>query len=94
MGSSLNTASRARTSNLFLVLSPDLTEMSAAHGLALFLLFGLLVGAALGAGCLGPAPPEVRESVTAAPTPGDGVSGGTLPPGSETTIPIPIPIGG
>ncbi len=66
--------------------------MSPARVLALLALIGLVIGAALGAGCLGQTGPETRESVTGAPT-SDGVSGGTVPPVSETTLPIPIPLG-
>jgi len=66
--------------------------MSPARILAILALVGLVIGASLGAGCLGPTAPETRESVTGVPTP-DGVSGGTVPPVGETTLPIPIPLG-
>ncbi len=56
---------------------------------------GLVVGAALCAGCLGDeGQPDGRVSATQTPGPDTGgVSTGTPPSGEETTLPIPIPIG-
>jgi hypothetical protein len=60
-----------------------------------FAVIGLILGAALCAGCLGDGEqPGGKVSVTEPPVPGTGgVSGGTVPPIAETTLPIPIPIG-
>ena len=56
---------------------------------------GLVVGAALCAGCLGDeGQPGGGESPTQSSAPDTGgVSAGTPPSGEETTLPIPIPIG-
>ena len=56
---------------------------------------GLVLGAALCAGCLGDeGQPGEKEGATQSPVTGsDGVSTGAPPSGEETTLPIPIPIG-
>lgn len=91
---SRNTASGSRTSNLFLVPPPDLTGMSFARVFALLALLTVWVGAAVGAGCLGESAPGAGESSTGSPSSGtDGTPGGSNGPASDTTIPVPIPVG-
>jgi hypothetical protein len=69
--------------------------MSPQKVLVLFGVLGLVLGASLLAGCLGTEEqPGGRVSATPPPTTDSGgVSGGTIPQGHQTTVPIPIPIG-
>jgi hypothetical protein len=69
--------------------------MSLERVLVMLALVGFVIGAALCTGCLGDGEqPGGKESATQPSTPDSGgVSGGTLPAGQETTLPIPIPIG-
>lgn len=69
--------------------------MSLERVLVALVIIGLIVGAAVCAGCLGDQEqPGGKASVTEPPTPDSGgVSGGTVPGLQETTLPLPIPIG-
>lgn len=69
--------------------------MSLARVFRVLAVVGLILGAALGAGCLGDQEqPGGRVSSTQPPGPDTGgVSGGTPPTIEETTLPIPIPVG-
>lgn len=68
--------------------------MSFERVFALLTLLAVVVGAAIGAGCLGESAPDSGGSVTGSPTSGAGETlGGTTGPASATTIPIPIPVG-
>lgn len=69
--------------------------MSLERAVFALAIVGLVLGAALCAGCLGDeGQPGGWESPTQPPSPDTGgVSTGTPPSGEETTLPIPIPIG-
>lgn len=69
--------------------------MSPERVLLAFALVAIVIGAALGAGCLADeGQPGGRESATQPAVPDTGgVSGGTPPWPGETTLPIPIPVG-
>jgi hypothetical protein len=69
--------------------------MSLERVLFVLAVVGLVLGAALCAGCLGDeTQPGGRVSATQPPVPDTGgVSGGTPPAVGATTLPIPIPLG-
>jgi hypothetical protein len=69
--------------------------MSSERVIMAFAVIGLVLSAALAAGCLGDGEqPAGRVSATEPPVPETGgVSGGTVPAPQETTLPLPIPIG-
>ena len=68
--------------------------MSVARVFVLLALLLLVASAALGAGCLGEPAPASSGSAAGSPSSGaDGTPGGTTGPASDTTIPVPIPVG-